>query len=364
MINFPTDYTAILKRLYAINPIAYANTRNYINGDVTYLSPYISRGVLSITQIAQAVLQKNEPYKIEKFLQELAWRLYWQSIWKTKGAALFTDIKQPQNNVQHHQMVAAITQTNTGINALDTYINQLYKTGYMHNHVRMYLSSLACNIAHAHWLQPAQWMYYHLLDGDIASNTLSWQWVAGTFSSKKYYCNQENINRYTNTNQTQTYLDTSYDALQTMQTPIVLQEKTNFNSTTILPETLWPNIENDYPILIYNSYNIDPLWHSNTPANRILLLEPSHFLKYPVSNTVLQFILNLSKNIEGIQIFTGEFSALQSKYNNTIIYKSHPTCTHYKGLAENSIDEPLIIPGNFSSFFNFWKKCKPILINQ
>jgi deoxyribodipyrimidine photo-lyase len=363
-LNFPTAYTAIINRIENINPIKYANTRNYITGEVTYLSPYISRGVISIAQIAKHVLQQHEAYKIEKFLQELAWRLYWQSVWQNKGNAIFTDIKQPQTNVAHHQMVAAINNATTGIDTIDTHINLLYETGYMHNHVRMYISSLACNIANAHWLQPAQWMYYHLLDGDIASNTLSWQWTAGTFSSKKYYCNQENINKYTNSNQLQTYLDTSYDALQTLPIPTILQAQTNFIASTSLPKTTLPIIEKGLPILVYNSYNLDPLWHSGLQANRILLLEPSHFLQYPVSEKVLQFIINLSKNIQGIQIFTGEFFDLQKNFTNEIIYKAHPTNTHYTGNAENNDGILKNLTGYYPSFFNFWKKCKPYLINQ
>jgi len=99
----------------------------------------------------------------------------------------------------------------------------------------MYTAMLACNIACSHWSLPAKWMYYHLLDGDLASNTLSWQWVAGSFSSKKYYANQENINKYSGRNQQQSYLSFDYDAITKMPIPIALQEitsielKTNFS---------------------------------------------------------------------------------------------------------------------------------------
>ena len=74
---------------------------------------------------------------------------------------------------------------------------------------------LICNIAGTKWQAGAAWMYYHLLDGDLASNTLSWQWVAGTFSSKKYFANQENLNKYGNSQDRQfgTFLDKSYEDL-------------------------------------------------------------------------------------------------------------------------------------------------------
>lgn len=69
----------------------------------------------------------------------------------------------------------------------------------MHNHLRMYIAGTITNVSHAHWRVPSLWLYSHLLDGDITSNTCSWQWNAGTFSSKKYLANQENINTYTGT---------------------------------------------------------------------------------------------------------------------------------------------------------------------
>ncbi len=356
---FPTDYASILKKLENIEPVRYVHTRNFVNGAVTYLSPYISRGVISLQQVLQHVLKTYQPQQIEKFIQELAWREYWQRTWQSIGDQLFTDIKQPQQQVVHRKMVAAIENAATGIEAIDEHIELLYATGYMHNHVRMYISAIACNNARAHWLQPAQWMYYHLLDGDLASNHLSWQWSAGAFSSKKYYCNQENINRYTHSHQQKTFLDNSYEAITAMQVPEILQEKSNFFPSTELPEKVVPILKDDAPVIIYNSYNLNPTWHTGEPGIRILLLEPDHFKKYPVSEQVIQFILNLSKNIEGIQIFTGNFKELKTLAGNrTIIYKAHPTCVHYEGIAEKNDDLFPQVTGYFPSFFSYWKKCE------
>ncbi len=356
--NFPTNYKSILKRLDNIDPVKYARTRNFIGGDVTYLSPYISRGVISLQQILQQVLKTYKPYQIEKFIQELAWRAYWQRTWQSIGDNIFTDIKQEQPKVIHRKMVAAIENATTGIEAIDEQIELLYATGYMHNHARMYISSITCNIANAHWLQPAQWMYYHLLDGDLASNSLSWQWIAGTFSSKKYYCNQENINRYTNSNQKDSFLNNSYEAITTMQLPEVLKEKSNFFAKTNLPATEALVLKDELPVLIYNSYNIDPTWHAGETANKILLLEPAHFKKYPVSDTVMQFISNLSKNIEGIQIFANNFNELKKiSGSRQLIYKAHPTTMHYEGIAEKYDELFPEVTGYFSSFSAYWKNC-------
>jgi len=357
-IFFPTAYNEIIERLENIDPLKYPSTRNFINGAVTYLSPYISRGVISLPQIMASVLKKHKPFEIQKFITELAWRQYWQRVWQAIGNNIFTDIKQPQPNVAHHKMITAIENASTGITIIDEQIQQLYATGYLHNHLRLYISSIACNIAQAHWLQPSRWMYYHLLDGDLASNSLSWQWVAGSFSSKKYYCNQENINHYTHSNQLKTFLDEPYEIITSLPIPSVLQNTYDQILTTNLPEKKVPVLKNNLPVIIYNSYNLDPLWHSNEPSNKILLLEPNHFEKYPVSENVINFIVNLSKNIKDIQIFTGNFSELKVLAGYApIIYKTHPTCLHYEGSSEKYDELFPEITGYFSSFSSYWKKC-------
>jgi deoxyribodipyrimidine photo-lyase len=361
-MEFPTTYNSIIQRLENIHPIQYAKTRNFIDGNVTYLSPYVSRGVVSLRQVAAQSLKKYQPHQIQKFLQELAWREYWQRVWQNMGDKIFTDIKHEQPQVLHNGMITAIENAATGIEAIDQHIKLLYEKGYMHNHVRMYVSSIACNIAKAHWLQPAQWMYYHLLDGDLASNSLSWQWVAGPFSSKKYYCNQENINRYTYSKQQGTFLDYPYEMLTQMEIPEVLKDVAIFSAVTKLPVTELPTIKDGLPVLIYNAYNLDPNWHAAEKANRILLLEPSHYKKFPVSEKVVQFIIDLSKNIKGIQIFTGEFTEIKSIATaNEIIYKSHPAYIHYSGTAEKYDELFPEVTGYYASFSAYWKKCEKYL---
>jgi deoxyribodipyrimidine photo-lyase len=364
MISFPTDYSSIVERIESVDPIRYGKTRNFIDGDVTYLSPYISRGVISVKQVKEIVLKKGyKPYQVEKFLQELAWREYFQRVWQAKGtAAINTALKQEQTDVLHTKMIGSIVHATTNIEAIDEQISKLYETGYMHNHARMYTASISCNIGKAHWHQPSKWMYYHLLDGDLASNNCSWQWVAGAFSSKKYYCNQENINKYCNSNQRNTFLDKSYEELPEMKIPDALQETTTLSLQTALPKANAVNIDSSKPVLIYNSYNLDPNWRKEEDANRILLLEPSHFAHYPVSEKVLQFIVDLSKNIEGIQLFIGEFDEfLQIAGNGSIIAKEHPAFEHYTGIKDSREWMFPQVTGYFNSFFSFWKRCERYL---
>jgi deoxyribodipyrimidine photo-lyase len=134
---------------------------------------------------------------------------------------------------------------------------------------------------------------------------------------------------------------------------------------TILPKTDFPNLDTNLPTLIYNSYNVDPQWRKNIEANRVLLLEPSHFKDYPISENVLQFIIDLSKNIDGIQIFVGELSDIRNAYpvynNGDIIFKEHPVFKHYKGVQDEREWMFPQVTGFHNSFFAYWKKCEKFL---
>ncbi len=361
--EFPTQLSAIQERITKINPLAYAKTRNFLTGAVTRLSPYLSRGVISLSQIQSSVLDRYSVYQSEKLLQELAWREYYQRVWQAKGDLIFSDLKQEQPQINHFQMPTAVLKATTGIQAIDEGIENLYTTGYMHNHLRMYTSMLSCNIGKAHWLLPSQWMYYHLLDGDLASNALSWQWVAGSFSSKKYVANQENINKYTGTNQMHTFLSVAYDMFEQMTVPEILKEKNTLSLSTDLPESDWIDPE-EKKVFIYNSYQLDPEWHVGETGQRILLLEPSHFEKYPVSQNVLSFIIDLAKqNIPTIKVFAGSFKELNERLSDdaTIYYKEHPLTQHYKGIQEPRKWMFPEVTGYYPSFFAYWKKCEKYL---
>ncbi len=363
---FPTAYAEIMQRIGQVDPIKYGNTRNYINGAVTYLSPYISRGVITTKQVLSEVLDRGyQPKQIQKFIQELAWRDYWQQVWIAKGDAINTDLKHVQNPVSNTAIPKAIVAATTGIDAIDTAIQRLYDTGYMHNHVRMYVAAIVCNMAQSHWKVPAQWMYYHLLDADWASNALSWQWVAGANANKKYVANQDNINTYCFTQQKGTFVDIPYSAFAALDIPEVLQSTPPLVLQTPLPDCTRLCIDTRLPTCIYNFYNLDPLWKGTDAANRVLLLEPSHFEQYPVSQKTLDFVIRIAKdNIEGIQIYVGAFDQLLKAYeidHNTVYYKEHPLNCHYQG-TEEPRDWMFDVQGYYPSFFAFWKRCKKQLV--
>ncbi len=351
-------YNKLILKVQKFDAVRYGYSRNYINGGVTRLSPYISRGIISTKTIYNHISNAGyEINQIQKFLQELCWRDYWQKKWQ-QTTNIDVDLKNIQSPTLYHNLPSSIVKHHTSIDAIDHSIEELYETGYMHNHLRMYTAGICCNIGQYHWLRPAKWMYFHLLDGDWGSNALSWQWVAGTNSNKKYIANQENINKYCHTKDKGTFLDKSYEELTKYNlVPKELQEEISLQYNYDLPKNELLKIDKLLPTFIYNSYNLDSNWKKEDNANRILLFEPSHFKKYPISNKVINFIIELSREIEGIIIAVMEFDDIMKivKKESNIFFKEHPFNKHYKGNME---ERDWIFPELEArgSFFSYWKK--------
>jgi deoxyribodipyrimidine photo-lyase len=302
---------------------------------------------------------------MEVLVKELAWRDYWQRIWQFFGSKINHDLRQPQRDAKHFGVPKAFLNASTGIEIIDSQILQLAATGYMHNHLRMYTASIACNIAHVHWHEPARWMYYHLLDGDWASNALSWQWVCGANSNKLYFANQDNINHYTRTTQIETFLDCAYEQFPLKEIPEQLKEIEKFEPTIFLPGKGELKIDKNKPIILYTHYNLDSEWLSDFDANRVLWFDEDLFTQYPVSDKVIKFILNWANKIDGIQIFVCNRTELINKLGGfNLHYKEHPLMQDIPGKvhARNWLVPELI--GHFSSFFKYWQVIEPELQRQ
>lgn len=369
--TFPTDRSSIEDRIDRIDPIRYAKSRNYVDGAITYLSPYISRGFITISEIRSRVLDRwYKPYQIEQFLKELAWREYFLRVWESRGTdGIMRDIRFDQEDVISHDMPRAFLEKNTGIEAFDRAISVLEETGYMHNHLRMYLAGTITNMSHAHWRTPALWLYSHLLDGDIASNSCSWQWNAWAFSSKRYIANQENINQYTGSQQTKTFLDKMYDDIWDTEVPSYFQEFTEYTLITPLPESDILSLDPSLPLCIYTNYWINPNWMTDIWANRVLVLSPSHFRDFPVTGKVIDFITSLARdNISSIQIYIWEISDLRDMFRDAsekdIFIVDHVL---YRDIVwVKKTPYPYMIPqvsGYFPSFFTYWKKLEKYMMN-
>ncbi len=177
----------------------YAATRNTLTGAVTRLSPYLRHGVLTLAEVRRHVLQQATPQKAYKLLQELAWRDYYQRVYHRLGNDIWRDIEPARTGIRNYaqDLPADITEGTTGAVCIDSFAHDLHATGYLHNHARMWIAAYVVHHRRIRWQAGARWFLQHLLDGDPASNNLSWQWVASTFASKPYFFNRENLARYT-----------------------------------------------------------------------------------------------------------------------------------------------------------------------
>ena len=189
------------RKLSAIEPIDYARTRNFGDGKITRLSPYIHHGIMSLNEVRNhALIQCSEPVQISKFIQELAWRDFWQHVLAQHPQWAWEDIEPYKTGFAAQDyadlLPEDINNGKTGVACIDAFIHELTATGYIHNHARMYLASYLVHFRRIKWQVGARWFLQHLLDGDVASNNLSWQWVASTFSHKPYIFNLENVDKY------------------------------------------------------------------------------------------------------------------------------------------------------------------------
>ena len=210
------------ERLSKIDTPAYAQSRNHLDGAITGLSPYIRHGVISANDVRNHVLDNFSKSASQRFLQQLAWRDYWQRLYRQNPDWIWHDIEDYKTGFTSADyadgLPVDIEAGETGVAAIDQFIRQLLDTGWLHNHARLYLAAYICHWRRVKWQAGARWMMSHLLDGDPASNNLSWQWVASTFANKPYYFNLDNIRKYSGSNidtsaQNNAPLEGSYEML-------------------------------------------------------------------------------------------------------------------------------------------------------
>ena len=191
--------------LAAIDPAAYGRSRNHLDGAVTRLSPHIRHGVLSLVEVREAVFawlarSGQPPVAAQKLINELGWRDYWQRLWRQLGDGIWRDQEPLKTGHPPERYAAALPddllEARTGLACMDGFASELIHTGWLHNHARMWLAAYVVHWRRIQWQAGARWFLQHLLDGDPASNNLSWQWVASSFSSKPYVFNRANLERF------------------------------------------------------------------------------------------------------------------------------------------------------------------------
>jgi deoxyribodipyrimidine photo-lyase len=226
---FVPTVAAARARIAAVRPAAYARTRNALGGAVSQLSPYITHGFVTLADVLAGVVTRHALDVQHKFVYELGWRAYFRHVWQHRGSGILQSLHEGllPDAAYARELPADIRQACTGVPVVDEAVRTLYASGMLHNHARMWLASYVVHVRKVHWRSGADWLYAHLLDGDLASNHLSWQWVAGTGSSKPYLFNADNVARYAPApwHSPGSVIDTSYEALDRMARQPALQRR-------------------------------------------------------------------------------------------------------------------------------------------
>ena len=185
----------------------YELNRNYSedsssNKTTSLLSPFIRYRLISEENVLKKVLEKYELRDCEKFVQEIYWRTYWKG-WLEHRPSVYSDYLEDRNKLieelGNKKFYLNAISGNTNLSFFNKWVNTLKEDGYLHNHVRMWFASIWIFTLKLPWQLGADFFMQHLLDGDPASNTLSWRWVAGIQTKgKNYLARKSNIEKYSN----------------------------------------------------------------------------------------------------------------------------------------------------------------------
>jgi len=205
----PTRIEAKEKLTYFIEEklVNYSKLRNFKTdikdkSTTSNLSPYITHGILSEKEVIKECLKKHSYITSEKFIQEILWRIYWKGwlelrpqVWKN----YLKNLTKLENEFKDNRKYIQIIEGNSNIECFNDWIKELKESNYLHNHARMWFASIWIFTFNLPWELGAAFFMKYLYDGDIASNTLSWRWVAGIQTKGKHYLAKEwNIRKFTN----------------------------------------------------------------------------------------------------------------------------------------------------------------------
>ena len=209
-MNFEPSRAEALDRLENFvenNLVEYSKLRNFDFGpknrsNISCLSPYITHGIINEKEVIKKSLSKFSFSKNEKFIQEVLWRTYWKgwlelrpNVWSDYLIELSKIKKEFKNNQNYLDAIEA----KTNVECFNSWVNELKDNNYLHNHTRMWFASIWIFTLELPWQLGAEFFMHHLYDGDAASNTLGWRWVAGVQTQGKHYLASEwNIKKFTN----------------------------------------------------------------------------------------------------------------------------------------------------------------------
>jgi hypothetical protein len=250
----------------------YQGLRNYDYGpgkrdNVSCLSPFITHRLILEQELIKRSLNSYPFAKVEKFIQEIYWRTYWKG-WLELRPAVWEDFISEREQRYDEAAYEKAINGNTGIDCFDFWINELKEENYLHNHTRMWFASIWIFTLGLPWHLGAEFFIKYLLDGDAASNTLSWRWVAGIQTKGKHYiARPSNISKFTDGRFYPEGLNTLAEPLNEKKE--YLKEPLNFkfneikkNNTLVMfendlwlegRENLYKSYENIYLVLLSNT---------------------------------------------------------------------------------------------------------------
>ena len=364
---------AALGRLKAVDAVTYAKNRNFINGAVTKLSPYLRHGCITLKEAVDSV-QARFGLAGEKLIMELAWRDYWRQVWYARGNGILSDIEPPKVSLGNRKLPEFVTQTFTGLPCMDGIVQDLRTTGYVHNHARMWLAAYVLHWLKVDWREAADWFESQLIDGDIASNHLSWQWVASVFSSKPYYFNKENLSRFTGDYycekcRVECPFDASYETLNTrLFTPTSTAANVyNINmpaKQSISPHQSWALFVHD-EMLSPNH----PLMQKN--MQRFFVFDDALHGKWPLKR--LQFVADCINDMPEMEVWHGDTREILKQRGVGRVHTQNTPNLLVRELlapfnpmweAEVKISHAEISEKRLQRFSRYWEKVGPTILGD
>ncbi len=253
-MQFVTSRSKALDKLnkFIESDISNYNTkRNFDFGvtnrnNVSCLSPYITHRLITEYETTKLVLKKYPFQKVDKFIQEIFWRVYWKG-WLELRPKVWSDFIEDLKTIKEDENYLKAINGETEIECFNDWVNELKNFNYLHNHTRMLFASIWIFTLELSWQKGAEFFMKHLYDGDAASNTLSWRWVAGIQTKGKNYLAQPwNINKFTNN---------KYKDVKLKETALPIIDKREYK---ISPIQINKNDElNDHLIIFENEMHVE-----------------------------------------------------------------------------------------------------------
>ena len=296
-----------LKRLNTMDLESYNRNSNFSNGSVSKLSPYFRHGCLTLKEASDNVRVRFGT-QAEKFVTELARRDYWRRVWYDLGNGIFSDIEDPKVALGDKLMPDFIRQGITGLPCMDGFIRDLTNEGYVHNHARKWFAAYVVHWLKVDWREAADWFENNLLDGDKASNHLSWQWVASLFSSKPYFFNKESLARHTGEKYCATCkINCPFDASHEMLSARLFADSAPAKAKehrVIMPERAPIAVHRAVAVFVHDEMlsSAHPMLHK--PMPKIFVFDEFLYARWPLKR--LQFLADCLSELQEVEVWIGD----------------------------------------------------------